>query len=72
MWKEVERINELELKQGMKLEASWHWEYRKSSWIYFGGLPYKLSEGDVLCIFSQCVPALCIAPRAVSLLTLCR
>nr|CAH0103583.1 unnamed protein product [Daphnia galeata] len=26
---------------------------RKSSWIFIGGLPFGLSEGDIICIFSQ-------------------
>lgn len=23
------------------------------SWIYAGGLPYELTEGDIICVFSQ-------------------
>lgn len=33
--------------------ASWHVDYRDTAFIYFGGLPYELSEGDVITIFSQ-------------------
>lgn len=33
--------------------ASWHTDYRDTAFIYFGGLPYDLSEGDVITIFSQ-------------------
>lgn len=33
--------------------ASWHVDYRDTAYIYFGGLPYELSEGDVITIFSQ-------------------
>lgn len=53
--KEIEKINEAELQHGLSLEASWHWQYRKSAWIFAGGLAYELCEGDVLCVFSQCV-----------------
>lgn len=34
-------------------EASWHTDYRDTAFIYFGGLPYELSEGDIITIFSQ-------------------
>ncbi len=34
-------------------EASWHTDYRDTAFVYFGGLPYELSEGDVVTIFSQ-------------------
>lgn len=33
--------------------ASWHTDYRDTAFVYFGGLPYDLSEGDVITIFSQ-------------------
>lgn len=33
--------------------ASWHVDYRDTAFIYFGGLPFELSEGDVITIFSQ-------------------
>merc|ERR1711982_103039 len=32
---------------------SWHNEYKDSAWIFTGGLPYDLTEGDVICVFSQ-------------------
>lgn len=34
-------------------EGSWHTDYRDTAFIYFGGLPYELTEGDVITIFSQ-------------------
>ena len=34
-------------------EASWHADYRDTAYIYIGGLPFELSEGDVITIFSQ-------------------
>lgn len=33
--------------------TSWHDQYRDSAWVFIGGLPYDLSEGDIICIFSQ-------------------
>ncbi|BFZ63864.1 RNA-binding protein Cwf29 [Saitoella coloradoensis] len=33
--------------------ASWHADYRDSAYIYVGGLPYDLTEGDIVTIFSQ-------------------
>jgi len=35
------------------LKKSWHKEYDRSAWIYIGGLPYDLTEGDVIAVFSQ-------------------
>lgn len=34
-------------------EASWHTDYRDTAFINFGGLPYELTEGDIITIFSQ-------------------
>ena len=34
-------------------EASWHVDYRDTAYVYFGGLPYELTEGDVITTFSQ-------------------
>lgn len=34
-------------------EASWHSDYRDTAYIYVGGLPFELSEGDIITIFSQ-------------------
>ena len=38
---------------GRPPEASWHADYRDTAYIYIGGLPFDLSEGDVIAIFSQ-------------------
>jgi RNA-binding motif X-linked protein 2 len=34
-------------------DASWHADYRDTAYIYIGGLPFELSEGDIITIFSQ-------------------
>ena len=28
-------------------------QYKDSAWIFAGGLPYDLTEGDIICVFSQ-------------------
>lgn len=33
--------------------ASWHAQYADSAYVYIGGLDQRLSEGDVITIFSQ-------------------
>lgn len=47
----IKKLSEQELRTLPK--SSWHDEYRSSAWIFVGGLPYDLSEGDVMAIFSQ-------------------
>ncbi|CAH1724994.1 unnamed protein product [Aphis gossypii] len=47
----VKKLSEQELQRLPK--SSWHDEYKSSAWIFVGGLPYDLSEGDVMSIFSQ-------------------
>ncbi|CAL9684990.1 unnamed protein product [Knipowitschia caucasica] len=49
----INELNEREADLGIKETVSWHSEYSDSAWIFVGGLPYELSEGDVVCVFSQ-------------------
>uniref|UniRef100_A0A7S3NM71 RRM domain-containing protein n=1 Tax=Aureoumbra lagunensis TaxID=44058 RepID=A0A7S3NM71_9STRA len=49
----INELNKRELELGLHGDASWHAEYKDSAWIYVGGLNCELSEGDVLCVFSQ-------------------
>lgn len=42
--KNVLKLSEQELKSGNK--TSWHDQYRNSAWVFVGGLPYDLSEGN--------------------------
>lgn len=51
--KEIQRMNQQELDGNVSFEASWHQKYKSSAWIYIGGLYETLSEGDILCVFSQ-------------------
>uniref|UniRef100_A0A0N5A9B3 RRM domain-containing protein n=1 Tax=Syphacia muris TaxID=451379 RepID=A0A0N5A9B3_9BILA len=49
------KLNERELQLGIAGDGnkSWHQKYSSSAWIYVGGLPYELNEGDLLAVFSQ-------------------
>ncbi|EAQ90097.1 hypothetical protein CHGG_06716 [Chaetomium globosum CBS 148.51] len=49
----IQALNKREIENGVPPEASWHTDYRDTAFVYFGGLPYELSEGDVITIFSQ-------------------
>ncbi|EGX91052.1 RNA binding domain protein [Cordyceps militaris CM01] len=49
----IQALNKKEIENGISPEASWHTDYRDTAYVYFGGLPYELSEGDVITIFSQ-------------------
>lgn len=51
--RDIQRINEIELEKGLIDKASWHDEFKKSAYIYVGGLSFDLTEGDVIAIFSQ-------------------
>uniref|UniRef100_A0A6V7I1Q5 RRM domain-containing protein n=1 Tax=Bracon brevicornis TaxID=1563983 RepID=A0A6V7I1Q5_9HYME len=49
--KNIAKLGEQELLGSHK--TSWHDQYKDSAWIFFGGLPYDLTEGDIITIFSQ-------------------
>ncbi|KAK2777155.1 hypothetical protein FQN52_006192 [Onygenales sp. PD_12] len=51
--RQVQALNKQELENAVPPEASWHADYRDTAYIYIGSLPYELSEGDILTIFSQ-------------------
>lgn len=53
--KEINRINQREASLNVSEEASWHAKYKDSAYIYVGGLPFDLTEGDVIQAFSQYV-----------------
>ena len=40
-------------RKDISLEGSWHWQYRKSNYVYVGGLSYDLTEGDLEIVMSQ-------------------
>jgi len=48
------KMNERELEMGVSgTKNSWHMEYKDSAWCFLGGLPFEMTEGDVICMFSQ-------------------
>lgn len=49
----IQQLNKRELESGISTEGSWHTDYRDTAFIYIGGLPFELSEGDIITIFSQ-------------------
>lgn len=49
----INELNEREVQLGVPEKVSWHNEYKDSAWIFLGGLPYELTEGDIICVFSQ-------------------
>jgi len=52
--KNLNKMNDREIEMGVAgTGKSWHNEYKDSAWIFAGGLPYDLTEGDVICVFSQ-------------------
>ncbi|KAK7806927.1 hypothetical protein U0070_026070 [Myodes glareolus] len=44
----INELNEREVQFGVAEK-----EYKDSAWIFLGGLPYELTEGDIICVFSQ-------------------
>ncbi|KAI9298672.1 hypothetical protein K502DRAFT_299039 [Neoconidiobolus thromboides FSU 785] len=55
--KEIQRINEKEIDwmitRGLDASGSWHDDYKHSAYIFVGSLPFDLTEGDIITIFSQ-------------------
>ncbi|XP_026051457.1 RNA-binding motif protein, X-linked 2 [Carassius auratus] len=49
----INELNEKEAELDVKDSVSWHSVYKDSAWVFIGGLPYDLTEGDVICVFSQ-------------------
>ena len=52
---EILHLNAAETEQNVPFTSSWHQTYKDSPWVYFGGLSSELSEGDIICMFSQFV-----------------
>jgi RNA-binding motif X-linked protein 2 len=51
--RQTQALNKLELQNAVPPSASWHADYRDTAYIYVGGLPFDVSEGDIVTIFSQ-------------------
>lgn len=48
----TQRVSKQEIELGL-LDSSWHDRFKHSAYIYVGGLPFELTEGDILAICSQ-------------------
>ena len=51
--RQIQRLNEQELKYNITETASWHYKYRDSAYIYISGFPKEVTEGDLVIVFSQ-------------------
>ncbi|KAI9195442.1 hypothetical protein LWI28_014894 [Acer negundo] len=51
--KRIQNINSKEAALGISEEASWHAKYKDSAYVYVGGIPFDLTEGDLLAVFAQ-------------------
>lgn len=51
--KRTQKINEEEAKLGISEQASWHAKYHDSAYVFVGGVPFDLTEGDLLAVFAQ-------------------
>ncbi|NXQ33031.1 RBMX2 protein, partial [Alaudala cheleensis] len=49
----INKLNAREAELGVQEAVSWHAQYKDSAWIFVGGLHHQLTEGDVICVFSQ-------------------
>ncbi len=51
--REIQSLNKRELENNVSTGGSWHRDFDDTAYIYIGGLPFDLSEGDIITIFSQ-------------------
>lgn len=51
--KRTQKMNSTEAALGISEEASWHAKYKDSAYVFIGGIPYELTEGDLLAVFAQ-------------------
>lgn len=51
--REIQSLNKREIENNVSIGGSWHRDFDDTAYIYIGGLPFDLSEGDVIAIFSQ-------------------
>ena len=50
----IGNLNDNDLKNGIfDHKLTWHSQYKDSAYIFVGGIPFDLTEGDILCVFSQ-------------------
>ncbi|OAY57745.1 zinc finger CCCH domain-containing protein 25 [Manihot esculenta] len=51
--KRIQSINSKEAELGISEDASWHAKYKDSAYVFVGGIPFDLTEGDLLAVFAQ-------------------
>ncbi|KAH7862738.1 hypothetical protein Vadar_008756 [Vaccinium darrowii] len=51
--KRIQNINSKEASLGISEAASWHAKYKESAYVFVGGVPFDLTEGDLLAVFAQ-------------------
>ncbi|XP_004294254.1 PREDICTED: zinc finger CCCH domain-containing protein 25 [Fragaria vesca subsp. vesca] len=51
--KNLQKINATEARLGISEDASWHATFKHSAYVYAGGLPFDLTEGDLVAVFAQ-------------------
>lgn len=51
--KRIQKLNSREAALGISDEASWHAKYKDSAYVFVGGIPFDLTEGDLLAVFAQ-------------------
>nr|DAD28473.1 TPA_asm: hypothetical protein HUJ06_029941 [Nelumbo nucifera] len=51
--KRIQNINSKEAALGISEDASWHTKYKESAYVFVGGIPFDLTEGDLLAVFAQ-------------------
>lgn len=51
--KRIQNINAKEASLGISDQASWHAKYKDSAYVFVGGIPFDLTEGDLLAVFAQ-------------------
>ncbi|KAF7068892.1 hypothetical protein CFC21_074599 [Triticum aestivum] len=51
--KRTQVINQKEAALGLSEDASWHAKFRGSAYVFVGGVPFDLTEGDLLAVFAQ-------------------
>ena len=49
----TQKASKAEIDLGLADKASWHDRFRHSAYTFVGGLPFELTEGDLLAVFAQ-------------------
>jgi len=51
--KNTQKVTKAEIELGLTDKASWHDRFKHSAYVFAGGLPFELTEGDLLAVFAQ-------------------